>query len=339
VNVYETILKTQDLTIGYKNGKSQFPIMSDVNVELKKGQLVCFMGPNGVGKSTLIRTLIGAQRALSGSIEIDGEELNKLSAAKLSKLVSVVLTDKINAGNMSVRELITLGRYPHLNWSVSPNATDIEMIENAIDQASVRMLENRKIYELSDGQLQKVMIARALCQDTPILILDEPTAHLDLNNRIEMINMLSDLAKKTNKAILMATHELDLALQSADRIWLVGNEQPIINGFPEDLVLNGKIDEVFELKGFDLRTGRLEKKLGKGQIALSGEGHAYLWTKNALERHGFEVAETSDIQVQINQSEPVNWTIKNKGEHTVHTLEHLIDFISNHPSFSAQSYS
>ncbi|HNP18184.1 MAG TPA: ABC transporter ATP-binding protein [Fulvivirga sp.] len=323
-----TILKTDNLSIGYKSGKKQSEVMSNINVELKRGQLVCFMGPNGVGKSTLIRTLIGAQKALAGKIFIEDKDFAKISAAELSKLVSVVLTDKINAGNMSVRELVTLGRYPHLNWSVTPNAADLKQIELAIDQAKVRPLENRKIYELSDGQLQKVMIARALCQDTPILILDEPTAHLDLNNRIEMINMLSDLAKETNKAILMATHELDLALQSADRIWLVGMNQPIINGFPEDLVLNGKIDAVFELKGFDLRTGRLEKKVGKGKVSLSGEGHAYLWTKNALERNGFEVIDDSEIQIKI-KPYPLSWYIKNKGEHIVHTLENLIEKIFN----------
>ncbi len=319
----QTILKTDNLSIGYRSGKNQTKVMSNINVELKRGQLVCFMGPNGVGKSTLIRTLIGAQKALAGNIFFENKNFSNISAAELSKLVSVVLTDKINAGNMSVRELVTLGRYPHLNWSVTPNHADLEQIELAIDQAKVRPLEHRKIYELSDGQLQKVMIARALCQDTPILILDEPTAHLDLNNRIEMINMLSDLAKETNKSILMATHELDLALQSADRIWLVGMNQPIIDGFPEDLVLNGKIDAVFELKGFDLRTGRLEKKVGKGNVGLSGEGHAYLWTKNALERNGFEVLNDSEIQIII-YSDPLRWQIKNKGMHTVHTLENLI---------------
>ncbi len=321
------ILNIENLTIGYGKGEKILEVMSNLDLQLNTGQLVCFMGPNGVGKSTLIRTIIGAQKAIEGNIFLDNRNLSELSIADIAKNISVVLTDKINAGNMTAQELIAMGRYPHLGWSVSLSKSDIAIIEKSIDQTNIHELRNRKIYELSDGQLQKVMIARALCQDTPIMILDEPTAHLDLNNRVEVINLLSELAKTTNKAILMATHELDLALQSADRIWLAGAHQPIINGFPEDLVLNGKIDEVFRLKGFDLRTGRLEKQLGKGKVVLNGSSHEYLWTKNALERYGYEVVDQTEIVIDIINDGGISWTIKNKGEHKVNTLEALINLL------------
>ncbi|QSE97612.1 ABC transporter ATP-binding protein [Fulvivirga lutea] len=324
----KTILSLENLEVGYKVNKKELSILSNINLQLHQGELVCFMGPNGVGKSTLIRTICGAQKALSGSVIIDSENLNNLTANDLAQTISVVLTDKVSSGNMSVKDLVSLGRYPYVGWNIKFSSKDVEQIDRAIELTKIESLVSKKLYELSDGQLQKVMIARAVCQDTPIMILDEPTAHLDLNNRVEVINMLSDLAKSTNKAILMATHELDLALQSADRIWLAGANTPIIDGFPEDLVLNGKIDSVFELKGFDLKTGRLEKNLGTGKVQLAGEGHTYLWTKNALERHGYDVVEKAEIQIEIKEDVELRWHVKNKGEHIVNTLENLIKIIS-----------
>lgn len=323
------ILTTKDLSVGYTNSGKKQVILENVNVTLQEGTLVCFMGPNGVGKSTLIRTICGNQKALAGDITIANQPLNDLNKSQLARLISVVLTDRINAGNLSVKELIALGRYPYLGWTVSFSKEDKDQIDQAIALTNTKDLVNKKVFELSDGQLQKVMIARALCQDTPIIILDEPTAHLDLNNRVEVINMLSDLAKKSGKTILMATHELDLALQSADRIWLAGAHQPIIDGFPEDLVLNGSIDSVFELKGFDLKTGRLEKQLGAGEVTLTGQGHNYLWTKNALERYGYNISENAEIQIEIQEKETVEWVLNKKDEHKASTLEELIKLIAN----------
>lgn len=324
----KTILQLSNLTIGYIVAKQEKAIIKDINLNLSEANLVCFMGPNGVGKSTLIRTICGAQKSLGGEVLINSKSLKDTSANELAQLISVVLTDKVSGGNMSVRDLVSLGRYPYINWNLNYSEEDEIQIENAIKLTHITHLADKKLYELSDGQLQKAMIARAVCQDTPIMILDEPTAHLDLNNRVEVINMLSDLAKSTNKAILMATHELDLALQSADRIWLAGPDQPILDGFPEDLVLNGKIDEVFELKGFDLKTGRLEKQLGKGQVSLKGDGHSYLWTKNALERHGFAVENEAEIQIKIIETEPLQWKIKKEGVQQVNTLEHLLKILN-----------
>ncbi|MBA4057393.1 MAG: ABC transporter ATP-binding protein, partial [Marivirga sp.] len=161
--------------------------------------------------------------------------------------------------------------------------------------------------------LQMVMIARAIAQDTPVILLDEPTAHLDLNNRVEIMKLLKNLARKTNKAILVATHELDLALQMSDVIWLTGKEKNILSGIPEDLVLNGTFDDVFQFKGFDLKTGKVqhEPHLGK-TVQLIGEGYAYLWTKNALERKGFEVTLNS-MSCRITVQAGNTWNVLNNG--------------------------
>ncbi len=308
-------LSSRNLTVGYK-GIIDHVLFEKLNLSLPAGQLVCFMGPNGIGKSTLIRTLAGAQSPMSGEITGLG-----------SKNVAVVLTDRVNAGAMTVRDLITYGRYPYLAWSVKLAVTDVAIINHAISQVSIQDLLDRSIHELSDGQMQMVMIARALAQDTPVLLLDEPTAHLDLNNRVEIMNLLRRLAKKNNKAILVSTHELDLALQTADLIWLATHQKSIRTGIPEDLVLNGSFDEVFRFKGFDLKTGKVEheafRKIG---IRLTGAGHCYLWTKNALERNGFSIDADSAVDVVVTDSERPNWVLtKDDAKSDCASLQELLN--------------
>jgi len=281
------LLQTHELAIGY-NGA----ILSNLNLSLRAGELVCFMGPNGVGKSTLIRTLAGLQKPVSGKIERSGST-QKIENSP--RQLAVVLTDRVNTVNMKVRELISYGRYPYLDWSIRLTETDNQVIQDAISKVHINHLADKKIYELSDGQVQMVMIARALAQDTPVILLDEPTAHLDLNNRVEIMKLLKSLSHDLNKAILISTHELDLALQMADVIWLAGKEKSIITGIPEDLVLNGSFDDVFQFKGFDLKTGKVEHPVHqKKKIKLDGAGAEFLWTKNALQRNGFEI--TDNVQ-------------------------------------------
>jgi iron complex transport system ATP-binding protein len=287
------ILTTKDLTVGYRRDA---PLFSNISLSLEPGQLVCLMGPNGTGKSTLIRTLAGLQPKLEGELSNHDE-----------KHLAVVLTDKVNASHMTAGELITYGRYPHIGWDIALSDADRNVIRNVIEQVRVQHLINKRLYELSDGQLQMVMIARALVQDTAVLLLDEPTAHLDLNNRLEIMNLLRELAHRHNKAILVATHELDLALQTADLIWLA-TSGGIHVGIPEDLVLDGSFDEVFQLKGFDLKTGRVQHHVFRDQsIQVVGEGHALLWTKNALERSGFSVGPAGTTKLIIKEG---TWCIE-----------------------------
>lgn len=281
-------LAFSDLTIGYQTGHTPRYLFENLNLHLTPGEMVCFMGPNGIGKSTLLRTLAGLHPPLSGSLPTASPATT-----------AIVLTEKIQSPNLTVKELITYGRYPYLDWHVSLRNADDEIIERCIRQVNVGHLAHRRLSELSDGQLQMAMIGRALAQTTPVLLLDEPTAHLDLNNRVEIMNLLRQLARTENKAIVVATHELDLALQTADRIWLA-HEKGILQGIPEDLVLNGAFDTIFQFKGFDLKTGKVKHEpFRKKMIRLEGEGYTFLWTKNALEREGFEINSHAEELVWI----------------------------------------
>jgi len=303
VSEIKTIAQTIDLSVGYSKAGKVLCLFEKLNLTLAAGELVCFMGPNGIGKSSLIRTLAGLQKPLDGNIHIPKE-----------KAVALVLTDKITANHMSVYDLISYGRYPYLNWNISLSEKDHALINEAIALVHIEPLINKRLYELSDGQLQMAMIAKALTQNTPILLLDEPTSHLDLNNRVEIMNTLRELSRTAGKAILVATHELDLALQTADLIWLATHDKKIKVAIPEDLVLDGSFDQVFQFKGFDLKTGKMHHKPYRNiAVSLTGEGHEYLWTKNALERAGYQLEKKSPIGIIIKTAAgSLSWEINSE---------------------------
>lgn len=294
------MITSHQLAVGYNSNGDESVLLEDLNLHLREGELVCFMGPNGIGKSTLLRTLAGLQKPLRG--ELTGIEKGKLS---------LVLTDRITATNMLVYDLVAYGRYPHLSWNISLRDEDHRIIEEAIALTQIGHLKNKRLYQLSDGQMQLVMIARALAQQTPVMLLDEPTAHLDLNNRVEIMNLLRKLARQERKAILVCTHELDLALQTADWIWLATLNKKVVSGIPEDLVLNGAFDEVFQFKGFDLKTGKVEHEAHRNKpIQLIGVGYPYLWTKNALERCGYEVTADAETTIKIQTEPTTTWQLQ-----------------------------
>jgi len=306
-----TVFETKGLTVGYRTSAGEARLFEDLDLELMSGELVCFMGPNGCGKSTLIRTLAGLQQPLDGAVPPKDE-----------KLVAIVLTDRIQSQHMTVRELVAYGRYPYLGWDLSLSKDDHDRIESAITLVRIEDLLDKKINELSDGQMQMATIARALAQDTPVLLLDEPTAHLDLNNRLEIMNLLRRLARQKNKSILLATHELDLALQTADTIWIASGKK-LKRGIPEDLVLDGSFDEVFQFKGYDLKTGKVQHEPYRNRsVKLIGDGPVFLWTKNALERNGFGVDEISAVEIRIKENE---WSV---GPHSFTNLKGLIDSLA-----------
>ncbi|MDD3721472.1 MAG: ABC transporter ATP-binding protein [Lutibacter sp.] len=239
------IIKTVNLSIGYTSKKKVNTIASGLNIELDKGKLVCLLGKNGIGKSTLLRTLTKVQPALSGEIFINNNNLKTLNSIDLAKSLSLVLTEHLPESNLSVYELVALGRQPYTNWVGNLSETDLKFINNAFEQTNTKHLINAKYYELSDGQLQKVLIARALAQNTDIIILDEPTAHLDLHHTIETFALLKKLAKEFNKTIIISTHEVNLALQLADILWLM-TPSSFKAGFTEDLIENNSLNQLFE---------------------------------------------------------------------------------------------
>jgi iron complex transport system ATP-binding protein len=303
------MISAQQLSVGFRNRGKEQTLFEKIDVHLPKGELVCFMGSNGVGKSTLLKTLAGLLPPLAGKVN------------GLNQNVALVLTDKITATNMTVYDLVSFGQYPYLDWRISLTAANREIIEDAIRQVHLESLRDRKLNELSDGQMQLVMIAKALAQQTPIILLDEPTAHLDLNNRVEVMNLLRTLSRKLSKSILVTTHELDLALQTADLIWLATGDKKIKTGIPEDLVLAGAFDEVFQFKGFDLKTGKIEHEAHrKKEVQLIGTGYPFLWTKNALERSGYDVVEKSETQISVSGESKILWTFKSSSFDSLATL-------------------
>ena len=288
-------LEISGLEIGYrmKAGKV-LHVAGPVDISMENGAFHCLLGPNGTGKSTLLRTLAGIQPALSGDVQVLGNDLKKAGHKNLAKMLSVVLTDRIGHANLTAYELVALGRIPHTGWYGRLEKKDRMKVRWAIEVTGTDRLAGKNIYEISDGERQKVMIARALAQDTPLILLDEPTAHLDLPNRIDIVRLLRSLARSTGKAIIMSTHELDLALQAADRIWLMTHEKRMYSGVPEDLVLNDTFARVFTKEGvtFDKLRGVFKVVLPyREEIGIAGDETGVFWTAHALERLGFVIGE------------------------------------------------
>ncbi len=249
------VLKTKDLSIGYGSKKEKTIIASDINIELHQGELIGLVGANGIGKSTLLRTLTRVQKPISGNILIESKSIDDFSALKLAKVLSLVLTEHNFSKNLTVFELIALGRQPYTNWIGNLSINDKNIVTRVMQQTSIESLQHKKCYELSDGQLQKVMIARALAQDTSLIILDEPTTHLDMYHKAYILNLLKTLANDTGKTILFSSHEIDLAIQLCDTL-IVMTGSDVISGTPKQLIEKGSFNELFpkDLIVFDEQT-------------------------------------------------------------------------------------
>ncbi|SFJ18976.1 ABC transporter ATP-binding protein [Olleya namhaensis] len=260
-HIKHTILKTENLTIGYTSKKEDTIVASNITIALKKGELVGLVGGNGIGKSTLLKTLTKVQSPINGAVFINEKQLKTFSNLELAKTLSLVLTEPIAAKNLTVFELVALGRQPYTNWVGNLSDKDLEIINKAIDQTTIADLKHKKCFELSDGQLQKVMIARALAQDTDLIILDEPTSHLDMYHKAYILKLLQKLAKDTGKTILFSSHEIDLAIQLCDSM-IVMSEQGIVSDTPCNLIEKGAFSKLFpeDMIVFDEKTGSFRVK-------------------------------------------------------------------------------
>ncbi|MFW5748490.1 MAG: ABC transporter ATP-binding protein [Chloroflexota bacterium] len=302
----ETILEARGLTAGYRPpGRPMVRVVEGVDERLYSGELVCLIGPNGAGKSTLLRTIAGMQPALDGGVLVRGQDINQMRADERARLLSIVLTQKMDVGLFTGYGLVSLGRHPYTGWMGRLTETDHVIIRESIRMVGAQDLAGRHFNTMSDGERQKIMIARALAQQPEVMILDEPTAYLDLPRRVEVMYLLRDLAHRTGRTILLSTHDLELALRSADRLWLLPAAGPMQVGVPEDLVLSGAFQTVFESAGvhFDITTGafRRDQQITR-PVTLKGEGVQHLWTRRALEREGFDVCkpgETDLLQIVI----------------------------------------
>ena len=254
-------LKATDLSVGYFSKKKPILVAEDINFELQNGELIGLVGANGVGKSTLLRSLVGMQPIVSGAVKINGENISEISGLLLATQLSVVLTEAPASKNLTVQELVSLGRQPYTNWMGTLSKTDAKQINYALEITDTAKLAHKKCFELSDGQLQRASIARALAQDTPLILLDEPTTHLDLYHRAYILKLLKQLTSETGKTILFSTHEIDLAIQLSDTM-IVMTETSVVCNQPCKLIEAGSFDALFpkDTIDFDKNTGRFSIK-------------------------------------------------------------------------------
>lgn len=298
------MLVAENLRIGYPAKHRSYDILGGpFNLQLQRGQLVCLLGPNGAGKTTLLKTLTGMLKPVSGDVYLEGESVFKITAGRLSRSVSIVLTDRQYPGNMTVYGLVALGRSPYTGWWGNLSQFDEKVIRQSMDDAGIGHKASKYLDRISDGERQKAVIARALAQDTYMVILDEPTAHLDLPNRTEVMLTLKKLASEKNKAIILSTHDLDLALQTADVLWLFDAEGNLFTGVPEDLVLDGSLAKAFPLQHsfFDLQSGsfRLKQSGYKAYVKLQVPDIQAIWIEKALLRKGYIITDADDYMFLI----------------------------------------
>ena len=292
----------EKLSIGYPSKGDVKVVASDICAGINSGELTCLLGANGVGKSTLLRTLSAFQPKLSGEIRIQGKEIGSYTDKQLSKVISVVLTEKCDIRNMTSVELIGLGRSPYTGFWGTLSKEDKEVVDHAINLVGISHLAHRMVHTLSDGERQKVMIAKALAQETPVIFLDEPTAFLDFPSKVEMMQLLHQLSRQTDKTIFLSTHDLELALQIADKIWLMDKVNGVTIGTPEDLSLDGTLSSFFARKGivFDLETGlfRVNNEY-TSRIRIVGHGQKYAMVRKALQRNGILANRNVESDVYI----------------------------------------
>jgi len=313
------ILNTQNLSIGYSKKMNKTIVQATLNLELKAGEMVCLIGQNGCGKSTLLRTLAGLQKALSGKVLVQNKELSRIKIHEKAKLLALVLTDRVDIDSATVADIVRMGRQPYCNWWGNLSEADTKMVTDAIAMVHLEHKAECYLNELSDGERQRVMIAKALAQDTPLILLDEPTAHLDLPNRVEIMLLLHKLAHQTGKSVIISTHELDIALQAADRIWLM-TSAGVESGVPEDLVLQGHFHDAFQSKAYYFNSANGNFSMNypmTKQVWVEGDKTRMYWTLRALARAGYMVVQGADVTVEISSD---SWFVDKKELKTVEEL-------------------
>jgi len=285
-------LRTVDLAVGYRSRRASTTVLEGLNLSVKTGELVCLLGPNGTGKSTLLRTIARIQTALAGSVEIEGVDAARLSRMELARRIGIVLTERAMVGALSAYRLVELGRYPHLDWYGRLSPKDHDVVKRAIRAVSAEHLSSRDSNSLSDGERQRFMIARALAQEPSILLLDEPTAFLDVPSRVQVMGLLRHLARDENLAIVVSTHDLELALRMADTLWLVAPGGQLHTGTPEDLILDGSLAKAFQAENIRFQPEERAFRLSvntRGRAIVRGAGLHAVLAAAVLEREGYEV--------------------------------------------------
>lgn len=337
----QAIISAENIGIGYTKTKhrSETALYEDLSFKLYSGELVCLIGSNGAGKSTLLRTISSSQPALNGKIFLDGKDIISYSEKELSRLLGLVLTDKTSAGGLLVRELVELGRYPYTGFFGQLDKGDKLIVEKAMTDVGIIHKAETYVAELSDGERQKAMIAKALAQECPVVLLDEPTAFLDIESRIDIMNLLHNLAMYQGKTILLSTHDIDLALLLADRLWLLSREKGLISGVTEDIILSGKMDHFFKGENivFNRDTGNfLPNRRNDRKVFAEIKGELfhelYHWLNNTLQRHGFAMTDNKEdslFSIEIYSAESIKIQNKESGLQFVN-FEQFADWLKKY---------
>jgi iron complex transport system ATP-binding protein len=328
-------LTATKLSIGYSHRGQETCVAEALDLALNAGEFICLLGPNGAGKSTLIRTLAGMQAPLSGSLKLQNQTFHSISPRERARMISVVLTEALPVGMMDAYSLVALGRHPYSGWLGGLNQYDKERIKWAFKAVGAEGLEARQISELSDGERQKISIARALAQEAQVMLLDEPTAFLDLPRRVELMTILRNLAHREQMGLLLSTHDLDLALRFADRLWMITTDGKLIQGYPEELAMSGEFARIFANENLDWDAERGSFRAHPNpclKAHIQGDSIHALWTRRALERLGFGIAksdEKSALSIQVVElDDHTEWAVARNGNQATHTtIGQLIDWI------------
>ncbi|MFV0304065.1 MAG: ABC transporter ATP-binding protein [Moheibacter sp.] len=313
------LLKIENLSVGYSQ-----PICTRISTTVNEGELVGLAGRNGSGKSTLIKTLLGILPKKLGNIYLQGNEISSWDEQKRSKTISVVFSRLDQIPPVTVEELVCLGRLPYKSWLTRLDSSDKKIVKEALELVGIGDIKNKFASELSDGQLQMVMIARALAQQTQLVLLDEPTSHLDIENQFKIFELIYRLSKETKKAFIISSHQIELLIQNTTQLWWV-NQGEFFAGFPEKIVFEQKIFEKLSQEKiyFDYNSGKFEFQYPKNQtihFETDGTSLAY-WMKHALERNGFSIVPNAKLELELeNNTFKIN-------EHTFEDIQTTIEYL------------
>lgn len=297
------ILTTHDMAVGYGQGNKRTILLSDLNLRLEQGSLVALLGKNGAGKSTLLRALTCDSQPINGSVEIDGKPSDEISKRDLSRLIALVATERIMGGAFTIRELVALGRQPHTGFLGRLSRHDDEVVRQSLEAVGIAHKAEQHVAQLSDGERQKAMIAKALAQETPIIVLDEPTAFLDVASRIETMKLLHSLAREQNKAVLLSSHDISQSLLLADELWVITQDREVVTGSTEQVVMSGAMDRVFDNSSilFNNDLCDYESKLPTTASVMLECDDSKLehCVANALLRNGIDTSHGGDVMVKV----------------------------------------
>ncbi len=318
----DSILKMHNADIGYRLAGSEKILLKNLNLGIRQGELVCLIGKNGSGKTTLLKTLMKLQSLMGGEIFYGKKNLEEFDRTEFARFFGFVSTGHFHAEQMNIRELVEVGRFPYTNWIGKMGPEDKKAVRDALEWVGLSAMQDKKLSEISDGEKQRAMIARTLAQDTEFILLDEPSAYLDIPNKYEITNLLKKLCA-LGKTVLFSTHDLHLSLQYADKIWLIDNDS-ILEGAPEDLIINGTIEKIFNSLhiGFEKSSGEFESVISHNKLIYLKPTRAknliINWTKKAMRRVGYQVCKEEDGKIPhleiLENNDQIIWKVKNENE-------------------------